>query len=64
MSGSNAGFATHRWCDPGLITFSFWTAVSHFFPLISSCISSSVDAMQGKTKLSKLILVKSLSGVI
>lgn len=63
--GSRAGFTTHRWCDPGLITSSLWASGSLFFlVLISSCLSCSVDAMQSKTKLSNITLVKSLSTII
>lgn len=65
MSGSSAGFAAQRWCDLKLVAFSPWASVSHSFPLLSfCCLPSSENAMRSKTKLSKLICVKSLSKII
>lgn len=63
--GASAGFASHRWCNPGLVTFSPWPSVSLFFlVLISSCLSCSVGAMLGKTKMNNTIFVKCFSAVI
>lgn len=64
-AGFYADFTTHGRCDPGLVTSSLWASVSLSFPVLSShCLSCSVDAMLGKTKLSKTVLAKSLSTVI
>ena len=57
--------AIHVWYNPVLVTSSPWPSGSLFsLVLMSICLSCSMDAMLGKTKLNNTILVKCLRTVI